>query len=172
MLTVKIVYNEKSRDLVDQFTKYNGYCFNLETYNEDHYKERKLGFKIKGSCSARELPFVAVYDKGVLIKAFYSEADECGHDAVLQWVLNYLTDNAKKGNITIEKVEGINNEANLIGDIHWGYTNNFIEGLPLALSTPSHWYRTSNVVEIDWEANRFKTKNSIYSFKFNERQSN
>lgn len=172
MLTVKLVYNSKSADLKAQLSKFDTYCFNLETYDEEHYKERKIGFKIKGSCSAKALPFVAIYDKGELVKAFYSEAGECTCEIICKWIYQYLLDHAYKGGITITKLEGTDNHRNHIGDNNWGSTTNFVEGLPLYLGTVSHWYQTSNVIEIDWENNRFKTKNSTYSFKLHERTSN
>lgn len=172
MLTVKLVYNEKCKHLVEELTRFDGYCFNLETYDEEHYKERKLGFKIKGSCGAKELPFIAVYDKGELVKAFYTEANECNLKNILEWIRNYLMEHANKGHLTITKIEGVNNETIPIGDVHSGYTKNFVEGLPLFIGTFSRWYRTSNVVEIDWENERFKTKNSTYSFEFNASPSN
>ena len=68
MLTFKYVYDsQSSTKLRDQLTEMAGYCFNLETFDINHYKERKKAFKIKGSCSARENPFLAVYDNDLLV---------------------------------------------------------------------------------------------------------
>lgn len=173
MLTFKYVYDGTVRyALTNMLLVHSGYCFNLETYDINHYKERKKAFKIKGSCSARETPFLAVYDGDKLVKAFYTEVNECNWETVSKWLQEYFTSNGKKGFITITKLEGIKNDEFTLGSSHSGYTSAFIEGLPLKISCQDEWYCTSNVVEIDWENERFKTKNSTYSFKFNASPSN
>lgn len=173
MLTFKYVYDSTKPDSIRDFLKeIDGYCINLESYDVNHYRQRKKAFKIKGSCSARENPFLAVYDGDKLVKAFYTEANECNILYVRKWLFSYLMEHAKKGFITITKVSGTNNTKYDSGHTESGITSQFGEGLPLHISSGDRWFNTSNVIEIDWENNRFKTKNSIYSFKFNEGPSN
>lgn len=173
MLTFKYVYDSQRPDAFkDALSTMNGYVFNFETYDVNHYKERKKAFKIKGSCSARENPFLAVYDGDKLIKAFYTEAGECNVPYIRKWLFGYLMEHAKKGFITITKVSGTNNTKYDSGHTEHGITSQFGEGLPLHISSEDRWFSTSNVVEIDWENKRFTTINSIYSFTFNESSSN
>ncbi len=89
-MIVKIVYNEKSSTLASSVIAY--LCkkhpdFEIESYDEDYYNDRKKAFKVKGACSAKLVPFVAIYnDHKELIKAFYTEAKECTFDNIK----NYL----------------------------------------------------------------------------------
>ena len=54
MLTFKYVHDSQRPDAFkDTLSTMNGYVFNFETYDVNHYKERKKAFMIKGSCSAR-----------------------------------------------------------------------------------------------------------------------
>lgn len=98
MLTFKYVYDSQRPDAFkDALSTMNGYVFNFETYDVNHYKERKKAFKIKGSCSARENPFLAVYDDNdTLIKAFYTEAGECNANHVHTWLQDYFATNGKR----------------------------------------------------------------------------
>ena len=173
MLTFKYVYDsQSSTKLRDQLTEMAGCCFNLETFDINHYKERKKAFKIKGSCSARENPFLAVYDNDLLVKAFYTEADECKFEVIIKWFKEYSLEHAKKGYMVITKIEGINNARQKVGFTESGVTPAFTEGLPLVLDNTDRWYTTSNIMSIDWNKKIFKTKNSIYSFTLNESTSN
>ena len=116
---------------------------------------------------------MAVYDDNdTLIKAFYTEAGECNANHVHTWLQDYFATNGKKGFMTITKVLGTNNVRIEEGHKESGYTKAFIECAPLELNSNDRWFKTSNVIEIDWENKRFTTINSIYSFTFNETSSN
>ena len=49
-------------------------------------KERKKGYKIKGSFSARLNPFIGVYNNDKPVKGFYSEANECTIDNITKYL--------------------------------------------------------------------------------------
>ena len=162
MLSIKVAYNDESKSQVDFL---NGYPW-LETYNEDNYKEKKKALTLKASCGARELPFIAFYHDGELIKALYSEVDECNAAHANEFLADYIDKHAHKGWIVVQKLEGNNNERIPVGEQYSGYTNTFMEGVSCQVSSPTHWFRSSNVVSIDWEKGEFKTLNSTYKFEF------
>lgn len=65
----------------------------IETYDEDHFKDKKKAIMIKASCGTRLAPFTAVYDANKeLIKAFYSEVGEC----TIENILNFLKCSSEK----------------------------------------------------------------------------
>lgn len=45
-----------------------------------------------------------------------------------------------------------------------GWTYVFNEGWPLIISTPGKTYKTTNVVEINWDSHTFMTRDAVYSF--------
>lgn len=162
MLSIKIAYNNETESQVDFL---RGYPW-LETYNEDDYREKKKAITLKASCGAKELPFIAFYHDGELVKALYSEVGECDVDHVNEFIEDYVDKHAHKGWITLQKVEGRNNEKIPVGKQYSGYTNTFMEGFSCHVSSPTHWFRSSNVISIDWEKGEFKTLNSTYKFEF------
>ena len=44
----------------------------------------------------------------------------------------------------------------------------FVKGMSLYIGDGSHYYYTSNIVDIDWDKKLFLTLNSIYSFEITE----
>lgn len=50
-----------------------------------------------------------------------------------------------------------------------GFTSAFGEGISCKISNPQTWYVTSVIQSIDWENHTFKTLNSVYNFKFKDR---
>lgn len=59
----------------------------IESYDEEHHREKKDAYMLKASCGARLLPFCAVYDDDKnLVKAFYSEVGECTSKNILDYV--------------------------------------------------------------------------------------
>lgn len=84
MVTVKFVYD----NLADKNKILNADLSNvfLELIDEGSFKEKKIAFKLKASCGARLTPFIAVYEKDELIKAFYTEAD----DNIIKSLIAYL----------------------------------------------------------------------------------
>lgn len=85
---IKFVYSgEKHKDL---YKKLKDTYPSIIFFNFDFFKDRKLGYKVLGSCGARELPFCAIYNKDkTLIKAFYTEAKECTFDNINNFIINY-----------------------------------------------------------------------------------
>lgn len=162
MLTIKVAYNNETGDQVSCLFGYPG----LESYNEDDYREKKKAIQLKASCGAKELPFVAFYHDGELVKGLYSEVSECTPEKIHEFIREYIDKHAHKGWITVQKVEGRNNERIPVGKQYSGATGTFIEGFSCHISSRTHWFRSSNVVSIDWEKGEFKTLNSIYKFTF------
>lgn len=54
------------------------------------------------------------------------------------------------------------------GDIKWGDTVSFGEGISCYIASIREWYVTSTITKIDWETHEFTTLNSVYKFKFKE----
>lgn len=165
MLSIKVVYNEETKDKIPFDLKINPI---FEFFNESNPKEVKKAWKYKGCAGARQLPFIGVFENNTLIKAFYAEDGSSEKSNFLQWLESFIKEHAKKGYIKVTKLEG--NESNYkLGTMHEGYTENFTEGVGVHMQTNDRWFHTSIIKSIDWEAKTFKTLNSTYSFEFNER---
>lgn len=78
-MLLKIVTSEDINDLKNVFS-------NIEHYDPNIYKDRKKAFKLKGSYGARLDPFAVILEDGEPIKAFYSEANECTIDNIINYV--------------------------------------------------------------------------------------
>ena len=79
-MILKIAYNNNCISLIQKlksiFETFPG--LNLETYQEDFFKEKKKAFKLKGAFSAKQTPFAVLYNDGkVPISVFYSESNDC-----------------------------------------------------------------------------------------------
>ena len=75
--------------------------------------------------------------------------------------------NSKSGWIKIKKISdnvGYLSE----GESMFGWFAIFAKGLSLYMGDDSHFYYTSNIVDIDWDKKLFLTLNSIYSFEITE----
>ena len=89
-----------------------------------------------------------------------------GEDKLYIWE---LLQNAKEGDISITKISA---NVGYLGknDTERGFTPAFGEGLSCYIDKPDSYYYTSIIQSIDWENNTFKTINSTYKFKFDERK--
>lgn len=159
-LKIRMAYNEDSKDLKEKLATIH---WDMDSYNEDYYKDKKKAITFKASLGARKSPFVAFYYKDKLQKAFYAEDNSCNYENIIETINDWTFTAGKQGYIEIEQIEGTQ-----IGRKEKGTTRCFMEGLSLLLGNLSSWYQTSNIVSIDWENNTFKTKNSVYRFKFHE----
>lgn len=168
MLNIKVAYNNETKNQIDFLLGSPV----VEAYNEDDYREKKKALQLKASCGARELPFVAFYHDGELIRCAYSEVKECDPEHINESIEEYVNKYAHKGWITVQKIEGKNNEKIPIGKEYSGYTDTFMEGISCRVSSPTHWFRTSNVVSIDWDNKEFKTLNSTYKFNLESANGN
>lgn len=75
--------------------------------------------------------------------------------------------NSKSGWIKIKKIS--NNAGYLsAGESMFGWFAILAKGLSLYMGDESHFYYTSNIVDIDWDKKLFLTLNSIYSFEITE----
>lgn len=85
-MTINLVYNSKSKLLIDKIK--NTYKdITIETFDEDHYKEKKRAIQIKSSCGTRLTPFCAIFnDKKELVKAFYTEVKECTFENISKYI--------------------------------------------------------------------------------------
>jgi len=92
-MIVKLVYNKKSQKLYNDLSiilARNFSYISLEALNEDYFKDRKKSYKVKGSCSTKLTPFCAIYIKKEVIKAFYSDTNECNLDNIVNFLNEYV----------------------------------------------------------------------------------
>jgi hypothetical protein len=82
MVRLKIVYNNDCLDLINKLQD----CCDIESFNEDVFKERSKAFKLKGGYGARKTPFAVVFNEEGPVKAFYSEDNSC----TFENIINYL----------------------------------------------------------------------------------
>lgn len=89
-MILKVIYNEDSLPFKNKLVSHlweNYPKIGVETYDENHFKEKKKAIMIKASCGTRLAPFVAVYDNNKeLIKAFYSETKDCTFDNIVEYL--------------------------------------------------------------------------------------
>lgn len=95
MIKLKIAYNDNSEGLIKELKKIipSKYTFiELETYQEEVFKERKKAFKLKGGFSARKSPFAVLTDEEIkkIIKVFYSESNECTLENIVKTLNEYV----------------------------------------------------------------------------------
>ena len=94
MTNLKIAYDDNSESLIKRLMEVviDRYpTIKLSTFHENLFKERKKAFKLKGEFSARKNPFgVLLNEENKVIKAFYSEANECTFDNIIQTLNNYI----------------------------------------------------------------------------------
>lgn len=167
MLTIKVSYNKESSDKILTILEANGNPM-FEFYNEDDPKQLKKSWKNKSVASARDLPFIGVYENNKLIKGFYAEDNSSIDSIFFDWLDAYIRENAKSGWMSITKIDGTHNEKYTPGTVRKGKTSAFIEGVSLFLMGDDNWYKTSPIISIDWEGKTFKTCNSTYSFELDE----
>lgn len=163
MWNVRIACNDKS---VLDFERFKQNPF-FEVFNEDNPKELKGAWKCKGEAGARQVPFIGFYQDGKLTKAFYSEDKSATLNNLLNYLDDYIKNNAKEGHISVTKIEG-NESTFKLGTTHSGYTNNFIEGVGCYMENDSEYFHTSIITSIDWKNNTFNTLNSKYKFEFHD----
>ena len=90
-MTIKVIYTDLDTSFKDSLLSYIQTKLpesKVEAYEESYYKDRKKAITIKASCGARLTPFVAIYENGEIVKAFYSETKDCTFDNIK----NYLND--------------------------------------------------------------------------------
>lgn len=75
--------------------------------------------------------------------------------------------NAKSGYITLTKVSD-NPGYVAKGDVESGWCGAFNEGISCILDYGGRWFHTSVIETIDWDKKLIHTRNSIYSFEFDE----
>lgn len=166
MLNIKIVYNDSCKEVIP-----GGYenlpAVNpmFEFYNESDPKVTKTAWKFKGEAGAKQVPFFAVYDNGILIKAFYNEDSSSNWENLMKWLNDYISTHARYGNIKVTKIEG-NENTYPLGYTESGFTSGLMEGIACAMADGDHYFHTSIVTSINWEDKTFKTLNSTYKFEF------
>lgn len=83
-MVAKIVYTDKCEDF-KYYLENKGII--VETYDENHYKEKKKAILIKASCGTKMTPFIAFYnDDKELIKAFYGEDKSNKLNNIEKWL--------------------------------------------------------------------------------------
>jgi hypothetical protein len=95
-----VCYNDSCRELPNKIRELYPEI-EVVAYDENHYKEKKKAYKIKGGYSARATPFMLLLGKNKeYLKAFYSEDNGCTIDKLTQFI-NYikpLYENESKSN--------------------------------------------------------------------------
>lgn len=107
---------------------------------------------------------IRVYE---LLKLKLTPENELGED--LSKYSNILDEvkKSKSGWIKIKKIS--DNGGYLIkNESESGWFAVFTKGMSLYIGDGSHYYYTSNIVDIDWDKKLFLTLNSIYSFEITE----
>lgn len=62
----------------------------LTAYSENKRLERKKAFALKGSWSARKIPFALFKDDDLDVKVFYSEDNSCSVENIITYVRGYI----------------------------------------------------------------------------------
>lgn len=87
-----ICYNNRSAKFLKDIQNYCSENFaelEIIPYDEDHFREKKHAYKIKGGYSARMTPFMLLLDDNkYYVKAFYSEDKGCTLDNFKTFVEN------------------------------------------------------------------------------------
>lgn len=88
MFKLKIAYNNKCENIVkelDKLIKDKYKLIDLESYNEDYYKEKSKAYKLKYEYSARMTPFAILIDEeGKVIQPYYSESNQCTIETIVK----------------------------------------------------------------------------------------
>ena len=88
-MTLELAYNNDILDFKKQLEDLATiYSVTIRTYNESHYLEKKKAYRLKGSYSARLVPFVISKDNNHEIP-FYSESNECTLDNISEILNRY-----------------------------------------------------------------------------------
>lgn len=74
----------------------------------------------------------------------------------------------KRGHVQVYKISDNIGEITK-NDIYNGYCLGIVPGLPVVVNGSSRWLQTSTVKDVDWENEIFHTLNSVYKFKFAEK---
>ena len=89
-MILNICYNDKCVNFLKEITNL---CLEefpdikILQYDENHYKDKKKAYKIKGGYSARMTPFVLLTeDDKKYIKVFYSEDNSCTIDNIIKFI--------------------------------------------------------------------------------------
>jgi hypothetical protein len=107
---------------------------------------------------------IRVYE---LLKLKITPENELGEDlAKYSNILDEIK-NSKSGWIKIKKISD-NGGYLTKNESESGWFAVFAKGMSLYIGNGSHYYYTSNIVDIDWDKKLFLTLNSIYSFEITE----
>lgn len=107
---------------------------------------------------------IRVYE---LLKLKLTPENELGED--LSKYSNIL-DEVKKSKSGWIKIKKISDNGGYLtkNESESGWFAVFAKGMSLYIGDGSHYYYTSNIVDIDWDKKLFLTLNSIYSFEITE----
>ena len=98
-MTLILCYNQACNTLAKNLSENCKFFSDMTfiAYDENHYKEKKQAYRVKGGYSARSTPFALLLnsDKSY-IKAFYSESNDCTLDSILEFLKNYYDNSNSK----------------------------------------------------------------------------
>lgn len=84
MKTIKFAYND-DEDLNKFLSILGNRKFEVITYNENKYKDKKKAFSLKNKFGAKMLPFIVIEGSNDFLKVFYQESGDS-----LENLRNYL----------------------------------------------------------------------------------
>ena len=88
-MTLELAYNNDILDFKNQLEALAAiYSVTIKAYIESHYLEQMKAYRLKGSYSARLVPFVIFKDNNHEIP-FYSESNECTLDNISEILNRY-----------------------------------------------------------------------------------
>lgn len=121
---------------------------------------RNVNEKISGITS---MP-IRVYE---LLKLKLTPENELDEDLVKY---SNILDEIKKSKSGWIKIKKISDNGGYLtkNESESGWFAVFAKGMSLYIGNDSHYYYTSNIVDIDWDKKLFLTLNSIYSFEITE----
>ena len=98
MVTLKIVFNEKTRKLLEDIIINWEDRVIIDAYNEDSVEYRKKANGIKNYFASESTPFIGVFEENIPIKGFYDdkgvkEHERCNYKNVNLYLINYFSKN-------------------------------------------------------------------------------
>ena len=98
MVILKIVFNEKTRKLLEDIIINWEDKVIIDAYNEDSIEYKKKATGIKNYFASEETPFVGIFEENTPIKGFYNdkgvkEHEKCTYKNIDLYLKNYFNKN-------------------------------------------------------------------------------
>ncbi len=97
MLNFKLVYNNRSKHIVEYVKKLEDDGHEISIFNEDEPHDKKNALSVKNYFAVVDLPFIGVFDDNKPVKGFYEinehKVNECNEKNIDLWLKSYLNKN-------------------------------------------------------------------------------